>query len=286
MILSPFPSRSLETRLPLTSVPFVEPRSAIQKSPSVTLISACLREMLGSSRIGTSHSFVRPTTATPSANSNRRSPLDEHGARSGGRDDRRRNDARHVGRLRLEHAGPAWIDDGTGAGSGAGGTGAGVRGTGAGGGGPASTGGGATGPRRELRRLDESRGDPELAHREILVLFEEDARRREQRVALAPSVLGEVVAQLDEQRRLIPAELLAITRRQVEHVLVRDVDARDRDRPMVVHLLDELACDLDGLDVRAEGAAEHPLEEGLDPVLDAAKHAQRASLYGRVLTPP
>jgi hypothetical protein len=56
---------------------------------------------------------------------------------------------------------------------------------------------------------------------------------------------------------------------------------------VVVHLLCELSCELGRLDVGTEGTAEEPLEEGLDPVLDAAKDAQPASLYGRgVPCPP
>src|SRR5207237_831986 len=40
----------------------------------------------------------------------------------------------------------------------------------------------------------------------------------------------------------------------------------------LVHLLRELACELDRLDVRAEGAAEDAFEDTLQPLLDSAQH--------------
>jgi hypothetical protein len=40
---------------------------------------------------------------------------------------------------------------------------------------------------------------------------------------------------------------------------------------VVVHLLRQLARELDGLDMRAKRASEDALDEGLDPVFDAAK---------------
>ena len=113
-------------------------------------------------------------------------------------------------------------------------------------------------------RLRHARRDPELADREVRVGLHEHARLGEQGVALAARVLDQVLLQLAEQRGLVPRELLAVARREVEHVLVRDVDARDRDRAVLVHLLGELAGELDRLDVRLEGTAEHPLEEGLE----------------------
>ena len=44
---------------------------------------------------------------------------------------------------------------------------------------------------------------------------------------------------------------------------------------MLVHLLRELARELDGLDVRPEGAAEDTLEEGLDLLFDRPQHHAR-----------
>ena len=52
-----------------------------------------------------------------------------------------------------------------------------------------------------------------------------------------------------------------------------DVDARHGDDLVVLHLLDEFARELDGLDVRPERTAEDALEEALDLLLDAAEHA-------------
>ena len=53
------------------------------------------------------------------------------------------------------------------------------------------------------------------------------------------------------------------------------VHPRDRDRAVVVHLLRELARQLDRLDVGAEGTAEDALEQRLDLALDRAEHAHR-----------
>jgi hypothetical protein len=42
---------------------------------------------------------------------------------------------------------------------------------------------------------------------------------------------------------------------------------------MSVHLLGELAGDLDGLHLRGEGSAEDPLDEVLDPLLEVSQNA-------------
>jgi len=47
---------------------------------------------------------------------------------------------------------------------------------------------------------------------------------------------------------------------------------------VVLHLLDELARQLDWLHVRAEGAAEDPLEQALDLVLDVPENAHATGL--------
>ncbi len=120
---------------------------------------------------------------------------------------------------------------------------------------------------------DDARRDAELADREVVVRLQQDTRRREQGVALASGVLDEVLLQLADERALVGGELRAVGGREVERVLVRDVDARDRDGAVLVHLLRELARELDGLDVRPEGAPEDPLEEALDLALDCAKDA-------------
>ena len=41
---------------------------------------------------------------------------------------------------------------------------------------------------------------------------------------------------------------------------------------MIVHLLRELPCELDGLHVRAKGASEDTLEEGFDLSLECAEN--------------
>ena len=114
--------------------------------------------------------------------------------------------------------------------------------------------------------------DAELADTEVLVGLEEDARRRQQRVVLARRVLGEVLLELRHERVLVALELLAVAGREVDRVLVRDVDVPHRRRAVVVHLLRELARELDRLDVRAEGAAEDALEDPLQPLFDSAQH--------------
>ena len=48
---------------------------------------------------------------------------------------------------------------------------------------------------------------------------------------------------------------------------------------MVLHLLDELPSQLDGLDVRAERAPEDPFEETFDLVLDAPQDAHGLGLF-------
>src|SRR5207248_5965465 len=59
VISSPGESTASRTRLPLTLIPFVEPRSTTVQPSIVRRTSACLREMFGSS-MTTSHSRLRP----------------------------------------------------------------------------------------------------------------------------------------------------------------------------------------------------------------------------------
>ena len=125
--------------------------------------------------------------------------------------------------------------------------------------------------RRLRRRLRKACRDPELADGEIVVLAQLDPRPRDERIALAPGVVGEIVGELRKQPLLVALELLAILRREIQVVFVRDVDARERHRSVLVHLLGELAGQLYGLDVRAEGATEDAFEERLDAVLDASQ---------------
>src|SRR3954468_16402525 len=115
-------------------------------------------------------------------------------------------------------------------------------------------------------------GDAELADAEVVVGLEEDPRRRQQRVVLTHGVLGEVLLELRDERVLVPLELLAVAGGEVDRVLVRHIHARDRSRAVLVHLLRELARELDRLDVRAEGAAEDTFEDALQPLLDSSQH--------------
>jgi hypothetical protein len=85
-------------------------------------------------------------------------------------------------------------------------------------------------------------------------------------------MLGEVLRELVSQLGLVARELLVVARREIDRVLVRDVDARDRDVLVLVPLLDQLARELDGLHVRAERAAEHALEERLELGFDVAEN--------------
>ncbi len=91
-------------------------------------------------------------------------------------------------------------------------------------------------------------------------------------------MLRDVLLELEPQRFLVGGELLPVMERQVDGVLVRDVDAGHGDRAVVVHLLGELAGDLDGLHVRLERASEHALDECFDLVFDRAENAQRPRL--------
>jgi hypothetical protein len=123
--------------------------------------------------------------------------------------------------------------------------------------------------------------DAELPDREVVVGRHEHARRVEERVALAACVLGEVLLQLAHEGLLVSVELLPVVGREVQRELVRDVHARDRDVPVVVHLLRELARQLDRLDVRSEGAPEHAFEQALDLRFDAAEHGHCAGCCSR-----
>ena len=131
--------------------------------------------------------------------------------------------------------------------------------------------------RQSVLGLGDAGRDPELADGEVVVGREPHARRGQERVGLAAGVLGEVLLQLADERALVGDELLPVGAREVDRVLVRDVDARDRDGAVLVHLLRELAGELDGLHVRSEGAAEDALEEALDLALDGAQDAHCGS---------
>jgi hypothetical protein len=114
--------------------------------------------------------------------------------------------------------------------------------------------------------------DSELADLEVVVSLHEHLRAGEDGVLLAVRVLRQILLQLCEERALVRLELLPVLRAEVHRVLVGDVDARDRDDAVVVHLLRQLAGELDRLDVRAERAAEEALEQPLDLLLDVPQH--------------
>jgi hypothetical protein len=86
-------------------------------------------------------------------------------------------------------------------------------------------------------------------------------------------VLEQVAGQLLLQRPLIALEARVVLGREVDRVLVRDVHLRHRRRAVGVHLLGELAGDLDRLHLGAEGTAEHPFDEALDPGFEIAEDA-------------
>src|SRR5205823_2871452 len=79
--------------------------------------------------------------------------------------------------------------------------------------------------------------------------------------------------QLLLQRPLISLEPLTVLGGEPDRVLVRNVDARDGGGPVGVHLLRQLAGQLDRLDLRREGTAEHPLDEVLDSLLEVSQNA-------------
>ena len=87
-------------------------------------------------------------------------------------------------------------------------------------------------------------GDAEGADGEVLIGLQQHQRPRRKGVALAAGVLDQVLGQLVSHLRLVGGELLAIRRIQEHRVLVRHVDAVDRDRLVVVHLLGQLARQL------------------------------------------
>src|SRR5919204_4732662 len=93
------------------------------------------------------------------------------------------------------------------------------------------------------------------------------------RVVVAARVLQQVARELLPQGTLVPLDARVILRREPDRVLVRDVDPRDRRRPVGVHLLRELPRDLDRLDLRREGAVEHPFDQALDTSFEISKDA-------------
>ena len=120
------------------------------------------------------------------------------------------------------------------------------------------------------RRLHQARLDPELAEPQALVGLEPDLGPGQQRVVVAARMLEQVCRQLLLERALVALEAFAVLGGEPDRVLVGNVDARHRGGPVSVHLLRQLARDLDRLHLRREGAAEHPFDEVLYPLLKVA----------------
>jgi hypothetical protein len=110
------------------------------------------------------------------------------------------------------------------------------------------------------RRLHHPRLDPELAQAQAVVLVELDDRAGEEVVVVAARVLEQVARELLLERGLVLLHALVVLLAEVDRVLVGHVDVLYRGGLVGVHLLGELARDLDRLDAGAEGAAEDPLD--------------------------
>jgi hypothetical protein len=81
-------------------------------------------------------------------------------------------------------------------------------------------------------------------------------------------VLEQVVGELLLEPVLVALEVLAVVGREPDRVVVGHVGVRDRTGLVVLHLLRQLARDLDRLDLgaerAAEGAADQPLKLRLE----------------------
>ena len=100
---------------------------------------------------------------------------------------------------------------------------------------------------------------------------------------MAARVLEQVVRQLLLQAVLVGLELRPVLGRQVDPELVRHVGTRERDALRVLHLLRQLAGELDRLDLRAERAAEGPLHEAFQLRLEVSEHAHRTAILRKRL---
>jgi hypothetical protein len=129
-------------------------------------------------------------------------------------------------------------------------------------------------------RLHQPGLDPELSQPQPLVGLQLDLRARQQRVVVAARVLEQVPGQLLLQRAFISLQPLTVLGREPDGVLVGHVDAGHGRRAMRIHLLGQLASELDGLHLRREGATEHPFNEVLDPLLEVSKNADPKAPYG------
>jgi hypothetical protein len=83
-------------------------------------------------------------------------------------------------------------------------------------------------------------------------------------------VLEQIAGELLLERALIAFELGPVPAREEDRVLVGHVDAGDAGGLVGIHLLGQLAGQLDRLHLGAEGAAEDPLDEAFYPTLEVA----------------
>jgi hypothetical protein len=119
-------------------------------------------------------------------------------------------------------------------------------------------------------RLHQSSLDPELAQSQPLVGLEFDRRPGQQVVVAAAGVVEQVAGQLLLEGALVALQLHPVLLGEVDGVLVRHVDPRHPGRLVGVHLLGQLASELDRLNLGAEGTAEHPLDQAFDATLEVA----------------
>ena len=103
---------------------------------------------------------------------------------------------------------------------------------------------------------------------------------------MVAGVLEQMPAELLGERGLVVLEALVVVRAEPDGVLVGHVDALHRGRLVGVHLLGELAGDLDRLDAGAEGTAEHALDEALNASFKVAQNADRRLLGSMGWPPP
>src|SRR2546423_1757318 len=92
------------------------------------------------------------------------------------------------------------------------------------------------------------------------------------RVEVDHPVGGALLPNLCEQGLLVALELRTVRGREIDRVLVRDVEPGDRDDAMVLHFLDELARELDRLNVCPESAPEDAFEQRFDLGFDVPEH--------------
>src|ERR687898_1428665 len=131
------------------------------------------------------------------------------------------------------------------------------------------------------RRLDQPGLDPELPQPQAVVRLQRHLGSRQQRVIAPPGMLEQIAGQLLLERALVSLEAPVVLARQEHRVLVGHVHLRHGSGPVGVHLLGELAGDLDRLNLRAECTAEHAFDEALDPGFEIAQNAHHSQFLRR-----